>query len=381
MGNTLTSLAPTLFSAAQEVSNEPFNLVKSINTNFDNKGVAKGDTVTVQTTVARTASNFTPAATSTSGTDAVAGAITVEITKSRKVSWHLTGEQIRSLENGNESNYGPWVSNMMKEGMRTLRNEAEDEAFAYSYIGASRAYGTAATTPFASDLSALAQMRKILKDNGAPMADLQCVTDTAAYTNALNLGLINQAYAAGSDSERRTGIIGRQYGFQLGESASITTHTKGTATGFDANGGEPIGETTIVVDGSSSGTILAGDIVTWVGDTNKYVVASATASGGATGNIVINTPGLRETLADTVEGTIGDTYTANLCFERNAIVGVVRPPLVPDNPTISQMPISDQFGMTYLLLDIAQYGQRTWELHLAFGFKVVQPEHVAILLG
>jgi hypothetical protein len=37
--------------------------------------------------------------------------------------------------------------------------------------------------------------------------------------------------------------------------------------------------------------------------------------------------------------------------------------------------------MTYLMLDIAQYGQRTWELHLAWGFKSVQPEHVAILLG
>jgi len=37
--------------------------------------------------------------------------------------------------------------------------------------------------------------------------------------------------------------------------------------------------------------------------------------------------------------------------------------------------------MTYMLLQIQQYGMTTWELHLAYGFKVVQGEHVAILMG
>ena len=59
----------------------------------------------------------------------------------------------------------------------------------------------------------------------------------------------------------------------------------------------------------------------------------------------------------------------------------MRPPLFPDNPTIEKMLISDNQGMTYLLVQIAQYGQVTWELHLAWGFKVVQPEHVALVLG
>jgi hypothetical protein len=45
------------------------------------------------------------------------------------------------------------------------------------------------------------------------------------------------------------------------------------------------------------------------------------------------------------------------------------------------MMISDQFGMTYLMLDIAQYGQRTWELHLAWGFKAVNGEFISLLLG
>jgi hypothetical protein len=45
------------------------------------------------------------------------------------------------------------------------------------------------------------------------------------------------------------------------------------------------------------------------------------------------------------------------------------------------MPVSDDKGMTYLLLDIAQYGMRSLELHLAWGFKTVNPEFSAIVLG
>jgi hypothetical protein len=37
--------------------------------------------------------------------------------------------------------------------------------------------------------------------------------------------------------------------------------------------------------------------------------------------------------------------------------------------------------MSYLLVQIAQYGQLTWELHLAWGFKVVQGEHVMLVMG
>jgi len=265
--------------------------------------------------------------------------------------------------------------------MRTLRNEAEIDCVTAIYTGASYAVGTAGTNPFASALTPLADVRKILRDNGTPMADLQFVGDTTSEANLLKLGVVLDASIAGSDAERRAGIIRQQYGFNMRTSAGIDPHVKGAGTGYDANGGEPIGETAIVLDGGTVNTtgIKAGDIVTFAGDANKYVVnVGSTATAGT---ITIGKPGLKATLADTVEMTIGDNYTPNLAFQRNAIVGVMRPPLMPANPTIQQMLITDEFGMTYLMLDVAQYGQRTWELHLAWGFKSVQPEHVAILLG
>jgi hypothetical protein len=54
---------------------------------------------------------------------------------------------------------------------------------------------------------------------------------------------------------------------------------------------------------------------------------------------------------------------------------------MPANPIMTTSLISDRFGMTYLLCRVAGDGMVTWRLHLAYGFKVVQEEHVAILMG
>ena len=379
MANTLTELQPILFSAAQTVSAEPFGAVDAINMTFDDRGVALGDVVKVPVAPTRAAADFTPSNVSTTGTDATAADVEVQITKSRKVAWHLTGEQQRSLDNGAAS--AEWIRQLLAQGMRTLRNEAEADAVTAIYTGASYAVGTAGTNPFASALTPLADVRKLLRDNGAPQADLQFVMDTTSEANLLKLGVVLDASVAGSDEERRSGVLRRQYGFELRTSGQIDQHVKGAGVGYDANGGEPIGERVIALDGGTVNTtgIKAGDVVTFAGDTTKYVVNTGLTA--VAGNITIGKPGLKATLADTVEMTIGDSYTPNMAFDRNAVVGIMRPPLMPANPTMQQVLISDGMGMTYLLVDIAQYGQRTWELHLAWGFKAVQPEHVAILLG
>jgi hypothetical protein len=380
MANTLTALEPILFSAAQEVSAEPFGAVDAINTNFDSRGVAIGDAVKVPVAPTRAATDFVPGVAAAQGADATASEVTVEITKSRKTTMYLTGEQMRSLDNGATS--AEWIRQMVAQMMRTLRNEAERDCVNAIKVGASRATGTAGTNPFASALTPLADVRKILRDNGAPMADLQFVGDTTSEANLLKLGVVLDAGIAGSDEERRSGILRRQYGFNMRTSAGIDLHTKGAGTGYLINGATAVGATTLAVDGGTVNTtgIKAGDIVTLAADTdNKYVVNTGLTA--VAGNIVIGRPGGRIIFPDNNALTIGNDYTPNLAFERSAIVGVMRPPVMPANPTISQTLISDAQGMTYLLLDIAQYGQRTWELHLAWGFKAVQPEHIATLLG
>ena len=384
MATTLTALAPTLFSAAQVVSGEPAGVLDAINTTWDDKGVAKGDSVIVpyapvQATDDFAASNVLPA-----GDTNVAAGVTVQITKSKKTKpMVLTGEQIRSLENG--GNYQEWVRQWAEQSMRSLRNLAEADAAEYIKQGASRAVGSAGTTPFATDLDLIVDVKRILRDNGAPFADPQLVIDSAAAANLQKLGIYQQAYAAGSDEERRSGLYKPQFGFQLRDSAGIVQHVKGTLTSTTSDTGtaSPIGTLAINCDTNTSdtNTVKAGDIITWAGDSNKYVIGVPIASAADEMDVVLNRPGLRASLADGVLGTLGASYTPSLAFERSAVVGIMRPPLMPANPSIKTMLVSDRFGHSYLMVEIAQYGQIVWEMHLAYGFKVVQPEHVALILG
>lgn len=376
MANIFTALTPVLYAAAQDVSSEPFGVINAINASFDDKGVAIGDTVKITVAPSATASDFTPGVAAAQGADNTATTVPVTISASKKVSWHLTGEQLRSLQNGGTD--GEWVRQLVAQGMRTLRNGAEAAACAAIKQGASRAFGTAGTNPFTSDINAIADVRKILMDNGAPLADLQLCIDSTAGTAARKLGIIQQAYQAGNDSERRSGELLRQFGFSIRESAGITTHTKGTGASYVTSGSTATGVRDIALV-TGTGTVLAGDVVTFAADTsNKYVVNTGVA---APGTISLGRPGARMTIGTANAMTIGNNYTANLAFERNAVVGIMRPPVFPENATIQKTMISDANGMTYLLLQIQQYGQTSWELHLAYGFAVANSEHVAILLG
>lgn len=384
MPNTLTALAPVLYSAAQEVSAEPFGAVNAINRFFDNKGVAIGDKVSVPVAPMRAATTYTPSMNMNGGNlgaDAIADKVEVEITANDMVSWHLTGEQVRSLENG--GNDREWVRQLIAQGMRTLRNRAEAACALAIKEGASRAVGTAGQTPFATSLVEMTAVRKILRDNGAPMADLQLVINTDAELNLLNLGIIQQAYAAGSDAERRQGRIARQFGFAIEQSAGIATHVKGTALNFDIDNGAGYlaGDYVVNVDGGDGGTLKRGDILAIAGDANRYVSNTAVAALTNDHLITLGRPGLRQAVADGAEIVIGANYTPSLAFERSAVVGVMRPPIIPANANIRQIPISDDMGMTYLLAEVVGDGVITWRLHLAYGFRVVQPEHVALILG
>ena len=376
MSNVFTALQPVLYSAAQDVSAEAFGVISSIAASFDDKGVAIGDTVKVPVAPTRTPADYTPAMTTTAGTSATASTVDVSITDNKFVSWNLTGEQLRSLQNG--STDGEWVRQMIAQGMRGLRNQAEAKCAAAIKEGASRAVGTAGTNPFASSINIMADVRQVLLDNGAPMADLQFVINSAAGTAARKLGIIQQAYQAGNDVERRSGALLRQFGFEIRESAGIVTHTKGTGTSYQTAGAVAAGVASVALD-TGTGTVLAGDVVTFAADSaNAYVVNTGVA---AAGTIVLGRPGARVAIADNNAMTIGNNYAPNLAFERNAVVGIMRPPVMPPNPLHQTTLISDDMGMTYLLMQIAGDGMATWRLHLAYGFKVVQSEHVAIVMG
>lgn len=381
MANTLTDLVPDLMEALDVVSRELTGFIPAVSMDNSIERVSLNDTVRIPITQAQTAADNTPGVNSPDTGDQTVDNVTMTIDNSRHVPIRWNGEQTKGQKNSGM--FSSILADQTAQALRTLVNEIETD-IAAEYTKASRAYGTPGTTPFATDMSAAAQIAKILSDNGAPLSDRQLVIDTTAGVALRSLTGLNQTNAAGTDATLRQGILLPIMGLDVRESAQVKLHAAGTATGFDANGGEPIGETTIVVDGSDSGTILTGDTVTWAGDTNKYIILSTTASGGAAGNIVIAKPGLIETLATTVEGTLGAAYRANIGFHRSAIQLATRMPALPEGGDLALdvVQISDPVtGLTFEFALYPQYLQNVIHVRIAWGTKLIKPEHTAILLG
>lgn len=381
MENTLTNLQPTLYSVAQEVSNEPFGIIAGINTNFDDKGVAIGNKVTVPVAPVRAADTYSPTMNlnnGNAGADATAGKVDVEITANRFTSFHLTGEQEKSLQNGGTDQ--EWFRQLIAQSMRTLRNEADVAAYDAIKKGASRAIGSAGTTPFTTGVDELADMNNLLYNLGAPMTDAQFVMSSAARAQFMKTGVYQYAYANGSDADRKAGILSREFGFSLRASAGITKHTQGTiSTAYAVDDTTlDVGATTIDPK-TGVGAVAAGSVFSVGTNPEKYIMTTAIATNNDP--IYITRPGLANAAADgDAIGFVGD-YTPCLAFERSAVVGVFRPPYIPANANIEQVLISDRLGMTYLLCRVVGDGVVTWRLHIAYGIQVVQPEHVALLLG
>lgn len=383
MANTLTGLIPTIYKALDIVLRELTGFIPAVTFDASGEQAAKDQTIGWPVTPAASAGNITPATTGPTPTDQTISPGTMTISKSRSVVFGWNGEEQTSLG----GLYNQILVDQFAQSMRTLVNEVEtDLAALYKY--ASRAYGTAGTTPFdnTNKLSFMAQLHKILADNGAPLGDLQLVLNTTAGAALRTLVELWQANTAGGIDLLRRGVLLDLMGFAVRESAQTKTHTAGgaTATAVDLTAGYVKGSTTIHVD-TVTGTWLAGDICSNIKtgrDTAKYVVATGLAA--AEGDLVLANPGIQVAWVNNDLLTDGASYAANLAFSRSAIALMARVPKMPDGGDAADdvTVITDpQTGLSFQVALYRQYRQVAYEVGLAWGVKAVKPEAIAILLG
>src|SRR5262249_46084384 len=136
----------------------------------------------VPITQPQAAQDVTPGVTPPDTGDQTIGNVPMTITKSKMVPIRWNGEQQKGFKNN--GTYGQTLQQQFEQGFRTLANLVEADLFATAYQNASRAYGTAGTTPFgtAADLSDAAELARILDDNGCPLSDRHLVLGSAAVS-------------------------------------------------------------------------------------------------------------------------------------------------------------------------------------------------------
>ena len=384
MANDLNGLIPTIYNALDTVSRELVGIIPAVSSDMTFERAAKGQKVKSPVTSGATATDITPDVTPPDDGDQNVGSIEMEITKARRVPVRWNGEEKRGLDN-NGASYNVILRDQFAQGMRTLVNEVEaDLAALHKY--ASRAVGTAGTTPFASGLGDTAQALKLLKDNGAPASDLQMVIDTTAGANMRTLAQLNKANEANDDSLLRRGVLLDVHGVAIRESAQIKSHTAGTGAlaTTDATG-YAVGAKEITLASAGTGTVLVGDAISFAGDPNKYIVVAGDTDVSNGGKVTIAAPGLRKAIpAAATAITVTAGSVRNMVFPRSAIALATRAPALPQqgdsavDRTIITDPVS---GLSFEVSVYAQYRQVQYEIALAWGCAALKPEHIGLVLG
>lgn len=380
MANILTPFIPDLYQALDEVSRELVGFVPSVARNSSAARAAVGENVIVPVSTALQSKDCSPAMQVPEPDEFSLDNVAITINKSKNVSFGLNGEEYQGLNNGVGANQ--ILAENFKQAIRTLVNEMEIDVAKEAALGASRAYGTAGTAPFGSDLKAAAHIKKILDDNGAPTVGRSLIIDTNAGVNLRGLTQLTNAGDAGTTMTLRQGELLPLFGLSIKESAGIYSGVAGSATGATVNAADA-GATELTLKAGTSGNLKAGDYITLAGDTNQYLVMEDVAV-AANNKIKIAKPGLRVAASDGAAVSVVASSVRNVAFTQNAIQLVTRAPALPggrDSAVDSYMLTDARSGMSFEVRVYNGYRKMRAEVAAAWGVKAIKPEHIAALLG
>ncbi len=384
---SLTGLTEIAYQARDLVAAEPTGFIQGVTQNGGSERVSTGGTVTSFVSAKPTLlTSYTPAMTVPAADEITTSAETMTLDKVAGAQIPLKGEKFLQL--ANTVGYEAAIRQEIAQAIRVMRNQIESDCGSTIYKSASRAFGTAGTTPFASNTDSINEIRQILEDNGCPVdsGELSLIINTKAGTKLRNLSQLTKANEAGTDATLRRGELLNISGFSIRTSAGVTLHTKGAGTGYLINNAstEAVGQTTLTLDGGTVNTtgIKAGDIITHASDsTNKYVVKTGLTA--TSGDIVIANPGLLVAAADNDAITVGNSYTANLGFHRNAIELAMRPPAQPSGGDAGEhiIIVDPVTGLSFDMAIYKGFGMNMIVFYCLYGIKVWKPEFVATLIG
>ena len=380
MSNTLTNLVADAYAALDVVSRELVGFIPSVTRDTTVDRVAVGQNVRSFKTAANTAGKditaamaFPAAAYQTVGNDAIT------INKARAFPFSWTAEEQYAVNQG--AGTLSVAQDQIAQAYRAAVNEIENDIADAVALGASGGITPSNTTLFNTTLKDGAFAKKFLDDRGAPLSDRHMVLNTTASAAMRGLTQLTNVGDAGDQGLLRQGVLGNLFGFNIRESAQVSTTVTATGANYlvDNVGGYAVGATLIHVD-TGTGSIPAGSLVTIGG--NTYMVVTGTAGDGDQ-DITIAAPGLIKAIANNDPVTVLSAQDANAAFSRNAVVLATRLPAVPiggDDLALMREVITDpRSGLSFELAVYPGYRMVTYEIGVLWGTKVIKPEHICLL--
>jgi len=389
---TLTGLTEILYKSRDIVAEEPsgFTDAVMVNSNGSERISINGTVRSIRTSQPTVNTSFTPAMTIPAADDYTVTTDSVAVAQVANVRIPLRGEELRQLQNC--SSDGDYQNNVVAQAFRTIRNLIEVHVATVAAKGASRAVGTAGTTPFASTYNLINNARQILVDNGCANINgaVSAIINTSAGTNLRNLSNLQKVNESGNDVLLRRGTLLDISGISIKESAGIPTAvTAGTmASATTSATALTVGQTVLPLAAVGSGLVAAGDSFVLANDANVYVVSSVSFAGAnpASGDtITIAQPGIRKAQAAATRTiTVTAAYTPNVVLHQMSTELIMRPPAMPDGGDAARERMTMVEPVSGLVFELAMYGgygMNMLDITTYYQAKVWKPEFVALLLG
>lgn len=239
--------------------------------------------------------------------------------------------------------------------------------------------GEAGETP--STLKVMADARKTLNQNKAPVSGRNAVWDAEADAAFTAIDAIIHAEKSGSTQALREGSIGRVMGMDHYMSQSVRFHESGVtaAENVKLSAAVSAGAKKLSLTASSlTGKLVPGDLLRINGKTYAVTQASAAAASNAIANVQV-TPALPQ-LAVNTPVTLIPSHRANLAFHPMAFAFVTRPLTAPAGV---ESYVTNYNGISLRVVrgyDM-QHKREMLSMDVLYGFKTLYPELAVRVLG
>ena len=385
MANDLTAVTPKLLAQGLLALRQNCLAAQLVNRQYEAMAGMKGSSIDVPIPSAIAAQDVAPGATPPATADVTPTSVSITLDQWKEAPFYMTDKDLLQAQAGT-------IPMQASEAIKSLAAAVNQYIYGF-YKKVYGFAGTAGTTPFASSVVEYMDSRTILNKQLAPLGDRRVVLDPAAEGNALKLGVFLQADQRGDQQGIIEGRIGRKLGADWYMDQLIPTHTStalsaGAAT---VNGAHAVNAGS--TDGGRTGTVsiakatnpsnlVAGDILTFAGDTQTYtVLANVTL---AVGNTTVSiSPALQTAKSGGEAVTLKASHVANLAFHRDAFAFATRP--LADNTeglgNIIQSMVDSVSGLT-LRLEISREHKRTrFSYDILYGAQLIRPELACRIAG
>jgi len=381
ISNTLTAILPKILARGLLHLRSRVLMTRLVNLDYSMEAKKKGSTIDVPIAASISSGAVAPAAYPAAPSNLTTATVQISLDNWQKASFGLTDKELGQINAQDD-----FITLEMTAAFEALAVDINDSVFA-EYVGVYGYTGTADTTPFGAgvEVTSATLARKILNQQKCPRDNRRGVLDFDAEANALALTQFSDAEKVGSSDVKISGEIGRKFGVDWNADDGVPTHTAGTASGATASGATfAVGVKTIALDSAGIGTLVEGDVITFAGDSQTYVIATGDDDVSNGGTIVFE-PALKVEISSTVAITVKADHVSNLVFHRDAFALAMRAPddalkevFTPDNSYTMQDPVS---GLVMRLEVIRMYKQTMWELDVLWGAKLIRAEYATRIAG